>query len=50
MARGCGIVAGSVRTEMRALATQAGLSVVETFRAGGREGNLSLYAIMTATD
>ena len=36
--------------EMRALAAQAGLRVVETFRAGGREGNLSLYAIMTATD
>jgi len=36
--------------ELRALATQAGLNVVETFRAGGREGNLSLYAVMTATD
>jgi tRNA (uracil-5-)-methyltransferase TRM9 len=36
--------------ELRALAAQAGLKIVETFRAGGREGNLSLYAIMTATD
>ena len=34
--------------EMRALAAQAGLSVVETFRAGGREGNLSLYGVLTA--
>jgi tRNA (uracil-5-)-methyltransferase TRM9 len=33
--------------EMGALAGQAGLNVVETFRAGGREGNLSLYAILT---
>ncbi len=33
--------------EMRALAAQAGLSVVETFRAGGREGNLSLYGVLT---
>jgi tRNA (uracil-5-)-methyltransferase TRM9 len=34
--------------ELRALATQAGLSIVETFRAGGREGNLSLYVVLTA--
>ena len=33
--------------ELRALASQAGLNVVETFRAGGREGNLSLYAVLT---
>jgi len=32
--------------EMCALAAQAGLSVVETFRAGGRERNLSLYAVL----
>jgi tRNA (uracil-5-)-methyltransferase TRM9 len=36
--------------ELRELAAQAGLNVIETFRAGGKEGNLSLYAIMTATD
>jgi len=36
--------------EMRELAARAGLNVVEMFRAGGREGDLSLYAIMTATD
>jgi tRNA (uracil-5-)-methyltransferase TRM9 len=35
--------------KMCALAAQAGLNVVETFRAGGREGNLSLYAVLTAT-
>ena len=34
--------------ELRALAAQAGLSVVETFRAGGKEGNLSLYAVLVA--
>jgi len=33
--------------EMRALAAQAELQVVETFRAGGRERNLSLYAILS---
>lgn len=33
--------------EMRALAGQAGLNVVEMFRAGGREGNLNLYAVIT---
>jgi len=36
--------------ELHTLATQAGLKIMGTFRAGGREGNLSLYAIMTATD
>jgi len=34
--------------ELRALAAQVGLNVVEMFRAGGREENLSLYAILTA--
>ena len=34
--------------EMRSLAAQASLKVIETFRAGGREGNLSLYAVMVA--
>ncbi len=33
--------------EMRALAEQAGLNVVGVFRAGGREGNLSLYAVLS---
>jgi hypothetical protein len=32
--------------ELHALAAQAGMDVVETFRAGGREGNLSLYAVL----
>ena len=32
--------------EMRALAAQAGMQVVETFRTGGREGNLSLYGVL----
>ena len=32
--------------EMRLLAAQAGLNVVETFRAGGREGTLSLYGVL----
>jgi tRNA (uracil-5-)-methyltransferase TRM9 len=34
--------------EMQALAAQARLSIVETFRAGGRERNLTLYAVLTA--
>jgi SAM-dependent methyltransferase len=34
--------------ELDALATQAALNVVETWRAGGREGNLSLYAVLAA--
>lgn len=34
--------------ELRELAVQARLDMVETFRAGGREGNLSLYAVLTA--
>jgi tRNA (uracil-5-)-methyltransferase TRM9 len=36
--------------ELRAFAAQARLNVAETFHAGGREGDLSLYAIMTSTD
>ncbi len=32
--------------EVRELATASGLSVRETFRAGGREGDLSLFAIL----
>ncbi len=32
--------------ELQGLAEEAGLGVVETFRAGGREGNLSLFAVM----
>jgi 2-polyprenyl-3-methyl-5-hydroxy-6-metoxy-1,4-benzoquinol methylase len=35
--------------EIRALAAQTGLSVVDTFRAGGREGNLSLYAVLSSS-
>jgi len=34
--------------ELRWLATKADLSIVETFRAGGREGNLSLYLVLSA--
>ncbi len=33
--------------ELRELAGQAGLGLRETFYAGGREGNLSLYAVLT---
>jgi hypothetical protein len=34
--------------ELHSLATLAGLSIVKTFRAGGREGNLSLYSVLSA--
>ena len=34
--------------ELRQMAAEANLGIVETFRAGGREGNLSLYAILSA--
>ena len=33
-------------TEVKRLATESGLCVHETFRAGGREGNLSLFAVL----
>jgi 2-polyprenyl-3-methyl-5-hydroxy-6-metoxy-1,4-benzoquinol methylase len=33
-------------TELRQLAAESGLSVRSTFRAGGREGNLSLFAML----
>jgi SAM-dependent methyltransferase len=36
--------------ELRALAAEAGLGVRETFRAGGREGNLSLFGVLRASD
>lgn len=36
------------KDELDALAAQAGLNVAETWRAGGREGNLSLYAVLVA--
>ncbi len=32
--------------EVRTLARECGLSIVHTFRAGGREGNLSLFAVL----
>jgi len=32
--------------EMEQLAAESGLAVRETFRAGGREGNLSLSAVL----
>jgi tRNA (uracil-5-)-methyltransferase TRM9 len=35
--------------ELRAMTAQAGLKVTETFRAGGREGDLSLYAILSTS-
>jgi 2-polyprenyl-3-methyl-5-hydroxy-6-metoxy-1,4-benzoquinol methylase len=34
--------------EILALATAAGLELMETFRADGREGNLNLYAVLSA--
>ena len=34
--------------ELRSLAAQAHLKITDTFRAGGREGNLSLYAVLSA--
>jgi 2-polyprenyl-3-methyl-5-hydroxy-6-metoxy-1,4-benzoquinol methylase len=33
-------------TELRQLAAESGLSLRSTFRAGGREGNLSLFAVL----
>ena len=36
--------------EMQRLADEAGLGVRETFRAGGREGNLSLFAVLQDSD
>lgn len=36
------------KDELDALAAQASLNVVETWRAGGREGDLSLYAVLAA--
>jgi len=36
------------KDELDTLAAQAALNVVETWRAGGREGNLSLYAVLAA--
>ncbi len=41
--RYCHLVDGS---EVKRLAAESGLRVRETFRAGGREGNLSLFAIL----
>jgi tRNA (uracil-5-)-methyltransferase TRM9 len=35
--------------EMLALAVQAGLNIMETFRTGGREGNLSLYGVLSVS-
>jgi SAM-dependent methyltransferase len=37
-------------TELRQLAAESGLSVRSTFRAGGREGNLSLFAVLDRKD
>jgi hypothetical protein len=34
------------RDEMDHLASESGLTVLETFRADGKEGDLSLFAIM----
>ena len=36
------------KDELDTLAAQAALNVVQTWRAGGREGNLSLYAVLAA--
>ena len=33
-------------TELQRLANEAGLTVKQTFRADGKEGNLNLYALM----
>ena len=32
--------------EMQALADDAGLRIIHTYKADGKEGNLNLYAIM----
>lgn len=37
-------------SELAALAHEASLSILETFRSDGREGNLNLYAILQRTD
>lgn len=48
--RGLRYVAYVDKSELRTLAAEASLSIIETFRSDGREGDLNLYAILDRMD